>query len=267
MNELTELRSRNRAVWSAGEYDAFEPLLREIGPRLLARVGIGPGMRVLDVGTGSGGNIAVPAAAQGAEVTGCDLTSAWFDAARRHAEAAGVEVEWVEADVEDLPFPDERFDRVLSTFGHMFAPRHEVASAEMIRVCASGGIVATTTWPAESLPGELLPMMARFLTVPPPVAQAPILWGDETHVREMLAPLALETAREVVRIHQPSVDALVRVYEEHFGPVVTARRVLGERWPEARRALTELIERWARPAEDGVAVEFRYLVSVGRKPA
>ena len=112
---MSELQDRNRAVWSAGDWDAVAEKIKAVGPRLLDRVGIEPGMRVLDVGTGSGSNVAIPAAQRGAEVVGVDLTDAWFDAGRRRAADAGVEIEWVVGDAEALPFADASFDRVLST--------------------------------------------------------------------------------------------------------------------------------------------------------
>ena len=96
-------------------------------------------MDLLDVGTGSGGNVAIPAALRGATVVGCDVTPELFEHARRRAAAAGVEVEWVEADAQDLPFADASFDRVTSTFGAMFAPDHLRAAAELVRVCRPGG--------------------------------------------------------------------------------------------------------------------------------
>src|SRR4051794_36472203 len=140
-----DLRQRNKTVWAAGEWDDVSRLIAEVGPRVLDLVGIEPGMDVLDVGTGSGGTVAIPAALRGARVVGSDFVGEHFEAARRRAADAGVEVEWVEADAEALPFEDASFDRVLSTFGHMFAPRHGRAAAELARVCRPGGIVGTAT--------------------------------------------------------------------------------------------------------------------------
>ncbi len=150
---VSRASAANRTVWAAGEWDDVSRLVADVGPRLLDRVGVEPGMDVLDVGTGSGGTVAIPAALRGARVVGSDLTPELFDHARRRAEEAGVTVEWVEADAEDLRFEDASFDRVLSTFGHMFAPRHERAGAELARVVRAGGMVATTTWRPEGFAG------------------------------------------------------------------------------------------------------------------
>ena len=268
-NVVDELRERNRATWSAGEWDEVAELVREVGPRLLDRVGIEEGMDVLDVGTGSGGNVAIPAALRGARVVGSDLTSEHFDDARRRASEAGVEVEWVEADAEELPFEDASFDRVLSTFGHMFAPRHPGAAAELARVCRPGGIVGTATWSQEGLAGAMFSTVGQYMPPPPDFAQPPSVWGDETHIREMFEPngLDVENDRETVILAKPSVEALVSLYEEKFGPMVMAKAALGERWPELRADLTSLFESF-NTAEDGTCrVESEYMVTVGRKRA
>jgi SAM-dependent methyltransferase len=183
---LAEIKQRSRTTWAAGDWDEASKLIAAVGPRLLDSVGIDAGMDVLDVGTGSGGTIAIPAALRGARVVGSDLVPEHFDHARRRAKEAGVDVEWVEADAEALPFEDESFDRVLSTFGHMFAPRHATAAAELARVCRAGGAVATTTWTPEGLTGSFFETIGSYMPPPPDLVEPPILWGSEQHVREVL---------------------------------------------------------------------------------
>jgi ubiquinone/menaquinone biosynthesis C-methylase UbiE len=265
---LAELKQRNRAVWAAGEWDEVAPLGHEVGPRLLDRVGIEEGMEVLDVGTGSGGSVAIPAASRGARVVGSDLTPEHFVAARRRADEAGVDVEWVEADAEDLPFDDRSFDRVLSTFGHMFAPRHALAGAELARVCRPEGAVVTTTWVPDRFAGLMFKTVAPYMPPPPEFAQPPILWGEEDHVREMFEPhrLELEFDRDTIVFEKPSVEEFLTFYEEKFGPMVTAKAALGERWPELRRDLVSLIESLNSADDGSCSVEATYLVTVGRKP-
>jgi SAM-dependent methyltransferase len=267
-DEVAELRQRNRATWEAGEWDEFSDLIRDVGPNLLDRVGIEEGMDVLDVGCGSGGNIAIPAALRGARMVGSDLTSEHFEAARRRAAEAGVEVQWVEADAEELPFEDASFDRVLSTFGHMFAPRHAIAAAEMARVCRPGGIVATTTWRPEGWAGAMFKTISGYIPPPPDFAQPPPLWGEEAHVREMFEPhgLELELDRETTIFGKASVEEFTSFYEEKFGPWVTAKAALGDRWPELRSDLVKVNESF-NVADDGTCkVEAEYLVTLGRKP-
>ena len=267
MADLAEIKQRNRATWAAGDWDEASNLIADVGPRLLERVGIEAGMDVLDVGTGSGGTVAIPAALRGARVVGSDLTPEHFEHARRRAKEAGVEVEWVEADAEALPFEDESFDRVLSTFGHMFAPRHAVAGAELARVCRPGGVVATTTWTPEGFTGDFFKTIGSYMPPPPDIVEPPVLWGSEQHVREMLEPhgLGLEFDRETVTFEKPSVDQLVAFYEEKFGPMVMAKAALGERWPELRSDLVSLFESANEVSDGSVRVAAEYLVTVGRK--
>ncbi len=264
---VQELRQRNRAVWASGEWDEFSTLVADVGPRLLDRVGVDEGMDVLDVGTGSGGTVAIPAALRGARVVGSDLTPEHFEHARRRAQEAGVEVEWVEADAEQLPFEDERFDRVLSTFGHMFAPRHALAGAELARVCRPGGVVATCTWPPDGFAGEMFKTVGAYVPPPPDFAQPPALWGEEAHVREMLEPhgLELEFDREITVFEKPSVEEFTSYYEEKFGPIVTAKAAVGDRWPELRSDLVTLNESMNTADDGSCRVEAEYLVTVGRK--
>jgi len=269
VSEVAELKQRNRAMWAAGEWDEVAPLGHEVGPRLLDRVGVEKGMDVLDVGTGSGGSVAIPAALRGARVVGSDLTPELFAHARRRAREAGVEVEWVEADAEQLPFDDGSFDRVLSTFGHMFAPRHAVAAAELARVCSPGGVVATSTWVPDRFAGLMFATVGPYLPPPPEFAQSPILWGDESHVREMLEAhgLELEFDRESLVFAKPSVEEFMSFYESKFGPMVTAKAAVGERWPELRGELVSLFESLNAADDGSCRIDAVYLVSVGHKPA
>src|SRR5437764_166728 len=166
MSAVDEFRQRTRATWAAGDWDSFARFVEPVGARVLDRVGIEPGMDLVDVGTGTGGNVAIPAAQRGAKVVGCDVTPELFEHARRRAADAGVDVAWIEADAQDLPFEDASFDRVVSTFGAMFAPDHWAAAAELVRVCRPGGRIAMTTWVNDGFPGELFKLAGarRHLT-------------------------------------------------------------------------------------------------------
>lgn len=263
-----ELRQRNKAVWSAGEWDDVSRLIASVGPKLLDRVGIDEGMDVLDVGTGSGGTVAIPAAQRGARVVGSDLVPDHFDYGRRRAAEAGVEVEWVEADAEALPFADAGFDRVLSTFGHMFAPRHSRSAAELARVCRPGGLIGTATWRPAGFAGALFETMGRHLPPPPDSAQPPALWGDEDHVREILEPhgVELEFDHETVDFtHDGSIDDFVGFYEDKFGPVVMAKAALGDDWPACRADLAAAMSEYNEADDGTVRIPSDYLVTVGRK--
>jgi len=256
MGVAGEFRRRARATWASGDWDSFSLLVEPVGALVLDRIGVEPGTDLLDVGTGSGGNVAIPAALRGATVVGCDVTPELFEHARRRAAAAGVEVEWVEADAQELPFGDASFDRVTSTFGAMFAPDHFRAAAELVRVCRPGGQVAMTTWVNDGFAGELFTLTGSFMPPPPPGVQPPPLWGVEEHVEEAFAAAGASATieRETVDFDFPSVEDAVQRYATDFGPFVIARGVLEpqDRWVEFLRAFADLIRRF-NLASDGTA--------------
>jgi SAM-dependent methyltransferase len=256
MGVAEEFRQRARATWASGDWDSFSRLVEPVGALVLDLIGVEPGMDLLDVGTGSGGNVAIPAALCGATVVGCDVTPELFEYARRRAAAAGVEVEWVEADAQDLPFGDASFDRVTSTFGAMFAPDHLRAATELVRVCRPGGRIAMTTWVNDGFAGELFKLTGSFMPPPPPGVQPPPLWGVEGHVEEVFAAAGASTTieRETVDFDFPSVEDAVQRYATDFGPFVIARGVLEpqDRWLEFLRVFADLVRRF-NPASDGTA--------------
>src|SRR6478609_3890963 len=140
------LKAKHRALWASGDYPAVAAeLIPSLGAELVAAAGIRPSQLVLDVAAGSG-NASIPAAEAGASVTASDLTPELFEAGRRIAAARGVEVEWVEADAEALPFADNSYDVVMSAVGVMFAPHHRAAADELIRVCRPGGTIGLISW-------------------------------------------------------------------------------------------------------------------------
>ncbi len=174
---MSALRARNRATWEAGDWDEMARFIAPVGPRLLDALAVGPGVALLDVGTGSGSSVAIPAALRGADVTGSDITDAWFDAARRRAAEADVDVEWVVGDAAGLFFEDDSFDVVTSTFGHMFAPDHAAAAAELARVCRPGGTIGLCCWTPQGNVGQMFIRLAGFMPPPPEGFQPPPLWA------------------------------------------------------------------------------------------
>ncbi|HVS66374.1 MAG TPA: class I SAM-dependent methyltransferase [Thermoanaerobaculia bacterium] len=263
--QLDEFKTRQRAVWDAGDYGTLSQHIAEVGELVVARAGIEPGMRVLDVACGTG-NAAIPAARAAARVTGLDLVPKLLEEGRATADAAGVEVEWVEGDAEELPFEDGSFDRVLSTFGHMFAPRHRRVADEMVRVCREGGVIVTAAWSPEGVVGGVFAASAAYMPPPPDYASPPILWGSEEHVRELFGSAArsLEFERHVNRIEWDSIDGFADYFMDRFGPMVAARAMLGERFGELRDK-TVAIWRDANEADDGsLRLPQEYLLSIVR---
>jgi SAM-dependent methyltransferase len=253
---VDDLRRRTRATWAAGDWDGFARLVTPVGAVVVKRLRIEPGVSLLDVGTGTGGNVAIPAAQRGADVVGLDITPELFEHARRRAAEAGVEIEWVEGDAQDLPFDDARFDRVTSTFGAMFAPDHSRAAAELVRVCRPGGRIVMATWVNDGFAGELFKLTGAFLPPPPPGVQPPPLWGVQAHIEECFgaAGVTPSIVRESVDFDFGSVPEAVRHYADDFGPFVMARGVLEPqgRWDEFLAAFGDLVERF-NSAPDGAA--------------
>jgi SAM-dependent methyltransferase len=269
MTAVADLKKVHRATWAAGDYAAVAEVIDELPPRdLLARVKVTPGQEVLDVATGTG-NIAIRAAAAGAQVVGLDLTPELFQTARRRAAQYGVVVDWVEGDAEDLPFEDERFDHVLSTFGVQFAPRHEVVAHELVRVCRPGGHIGLVNWTPEGQVGELFKIMGRYLPPPPDYASPPPLWGSEEYVRGLFADSAveLEFARGINPWRFDSAEHYVVFMETHYGPTVKAReRLIGEnRWEDCRSEMLAMAERRNDATDGSLLMGAEYLVTVGRK--
>jgi SAM-dependent methyltransferase len=261
-----DLRQRARATWAAGDWDGFSRLVTPVGAHALDRVGVEPEMDLLDVGTGSGGNVAIPAAQRGARVVGLDVTPELFEHARRRAAAADVAVEWVEGDAQDLPFEDASFDRVISTFGAMFAPDHHRAAAELVRVCRPGGRIAMVTWANDGFAGELFKLTGAYLPPPPPGVHPPPLWGVDEHIREVFGAAGATPSieRGTVDFEFASVDEAVHHYADDFGPFVMARGVLEPqgRWDEFLAAFSDLVTRFNAADDGGATIRSEYLVNV-----
>jgi ubiquinone/menaquinone biosynthesis C-methylase UbiE len=263
--EGNESRERTRAVWSSGNYAAVAETIAGAAEVLVERAGVEPGMEVLDVATGTG-NVSLPAARLGTRVTGLDLVPELIDIARERIADAGFEVDWVEGDAEELPFGAGSFDRVLSAFGHMFAPDHERTAAELVRVCRPGGVIGFCCWTPEGIAGRLHDATERHVATPSPFQQSPLLWGTEDHVRDLLARSVseLEFERRVITLRDESAEAWTAFLEDSAGPFVAVKAALGERYPELRSELVAIFED-ANEADDGtLRFEQEYLLTVAR---
>jgi SAM-dependent methyltransferase len=266
----SELKTRHRKMWALGDYPSMvETFLLPLGPRLVDACDVAPGMRVLDVAAGTG-NAAIPAARRGAQVTASDLTPELLAAGRLRAEAEGVELEWVEADAEHLPFADATFDVVMSSIGAMFAPHHSLVAGELARVCRPGGTIGLLSWTPEGMLGALFRTMGPFAPPPPPGAQPPVLWGSEEHLRELFGDRmelrsALRDWLEITAFARP------HDYAEHFkaryGPTIVAQANARatEREDEFVAALDGFCEDWNRGTEERARFEMEYLLAVGTR--
>jgi SAM-dependent methyltransferase len=183
MDSLSQFKQMQKEAWA--NFGPFESLTTIPAGNLVRFAGVARGMRVLDVGCGTG-VVAITAARTGATVSAIDLTPALLERAQENARIADVSIDFREADAEALPFGDGEFDVVLSQFAHIFAPRPEVVTRGMLRVLKPGGILAFSTWPPELLVGRTFAVTASYLPPPPPGVVPPTLWGDPNVIRERL---------------------------------------------------------------------------------
>jgi len=265
-----ELKARHRAMWASGDYPLMvETFLLPIGPRLVDACAITAGALVLDVAAGTG-NASIPAAALGAKVTASDLTPELLDAGSARPEAEGLDLEWVQADAEALPFGDASYDVVMSAIGVMFAPHHQAAADELVRVCRPGGTIGLLCWTPDGMLGDLFKTMKPFAPAPPPGAQSPPLWGSEEHLhglfgdrvefhtleRDMLEITAFERATEYGE-H----------FKAHYGPTIAVRAnaVRNGAEGELDAALDAFCERWDLGGDGAARFEQEYLVAVGSR--
>jgi SAM-dependent methyltransferase len=266
----TELKARHRKMWASGDYPSMvETFLTPLGPRLVAACNIRPGTSVLDVAAGTG-NASIPAAQTGAKVTASDLTPELLEAGRRRAEEAGVELDWVEADAERLPFDDESFDVVMSAIGVMFAPHHQLAADELVRVCRPGGTIGLLSWTPEGMIGGLFRSIGPFAPPPPPGAQPPPLWGGEAHLRDLLGDRVELTTVERDVLDVTAFDRS-REFGEHFkqryGPTIAAQANARRNGREAEfeTALDAYFDECNRGTATRARFELEYLLAVGTR--
>jgi SAM-dependent methyltransferase len=265
-----QVKAKHRAMWASGDYPSMvESWLLPIGTRLADAADVQAGEDVLDVGAGTG-NASLHVAERGARVVASDLTPELLEAGRRRADAAGLTLDWVEADAERLPFADASFDIVMSAIGVMFAPQHQQAADELVRVCRPGGKIALLSWTPEGMLGALFRTMKPFMPPPPPGAQPAPLWGSEDHVRELFGDrvefhtLVRETL-EINAFERPHDYAAH--FKARYGPTISAManaRNTG-REPELEAALDAFTDEWNRGTPEQARFEKEYLVAVGTR--
>ena len=228
---LAQFKQAQRESWA--HFAPLEILTMPSAAHLVRFAGVSAGMTVLDVGCGTG-VVAITAARIGAHVQAVDLTPPLLDRARENSKVAGVDVEWREGDVEELPFAKGEFDVVLSQFAHMFAPRPDVALSEMLRVLKPGGTIAFATWPPEMVVGSTMALGARYMPPPPPGVISPILWGDPNIVKERLGGSVTELVfdRGCMHVSALSPQHFRAHVERTAGPMVKLIEMLTANAPE-----------------------------------
>ena len=266
--EDTALKAAHRALWALGDYPAVaSEVIAALGHRLVAAAGIGPGHRVLDVAAGSG-NVAIPAAAAGADVVASDLTPELLEAGRSAARDAGIELTWEVGDAERLPYDDATFDAVTSCVGVMFAPHHQPAADELLRVTRPGGTVALVSWTPAGFIGQMFATMKPYAAPPPPGAQPPPLWGDEDHVRALFGDrvTSLEAVREELPVDRFADGSEFRdFFKAYYGPTIATYRRIADDAAQVTALDAALAELGDRHLDGGVMPWEYLLVTATRR--
>ncbi len=264
------VKEKHRTMWASGDYPAVvRDVITPVGEVLVEASGIQRGQSVLDVAAGTG-NAAIPAAARGADVVASDLTPELCTEGRRVAKSRGLSLFWHEADAEDLPYGDGEFDVVMSCVGVMFAPRHQVAADELVRVTRSGGTIGLLNWTPEGFIGQMFQTMKPFAPPAPAGASAPPLWGDPAYVEELLGDRveSVQWERQHLPVtHFTTAQAVLDFFKQAYGPTITTYRNLEQnpqRVAELDAALHELMSTHLTDVDGRPTMHWEYLVLTAR---
>ncbi len=259
--EMEALKGKLRGMWIAGDFGEIAKSIETGADEFVARLDLQPGMKVLDVATGTG-NLAIPAAQAGADVTGIDIAPNLIEQAQARAADERLEARFDVGDAEALPYDDESFDVVMTMFGAMFAPRPDVTAAELIRVCKSGGLIAMANWTPEAFTGQMFKTGGKHVP-PPPGMPSPLMWGTESAVQERFAEgiADLQMTRRKITFTYPFEPALVvEHFKKYFGPTQKAFESLDADGQNALRTDLEALWTEHNQATDGTtSVESEYL--------
>ena len=241
--DIDTLKTRLKTTWMTGDYDLFSRYMDRGARQFYQRLGVAPGTRLLDVACGAG-QLAIVAAQEGAQPTGCDIASNWIEAARARAVSEGLSIRFDEGDAEALPYGDAEFDVVTTLVGAMFAPRPGLVAAELTRVCRPGGRIAMANWTPGGFIGKMFKAIAKYIA--PNGMPSPALWGDEDTVRvrfrEGVADLKL-TRRPYPFSYPFGPSAVVEFFRIHYGPMRCAFDSLDAQGQQELRS--DLVHLWS----------------------
>lgn len=260
-SEMEALKTRLKATWMSGDYGHFATYLEPGALDFLNRLQVAPGTRMLDVACGAG-QIAIPAARAGAQVTGVDLADNLIEQARTRARTAGVAAQFDVGDAEMLSYPDGAFELVVSLIGAMFAPRPALVAAELLRVCRPGGRIVMANWTPEGHVGQMFKIIGKHVP-PPPLMESPLKWGSEAVVRERLqggvSDLRFEKRMYPMRYPFPPAE-VVEFFFTYYGPTLKAMAALDAGGQAALRQDLEQMWTANNRAQDGTThVDSEYL--------
>jgi SAM-dependent methyltransferase len=265
MDPVEQVKEQIRESWTLGNYGEIARVILPASQALVDACAISAGQEVLDVAAGNG-NLALLAAREGAAVVASDLSPAQVELGRARTAEEGYDVEWLVADVEDLPFDDGRFDCAASVFGAMFAPRPEVAASEMFRVVKPGGTVGLAAWTPGGFQGEVFALGNRYVPMPEGAPRGS-MWGEEDIVRGRFGQLAssIEFERRSIRHEWDSPEGFFE-FSRNAGPTVARAQALSEGDRAAMKAeILGVIDKFNQASDGSVAIENEYLVTVARK--
>ena len=237
-----------------------------VSEHLVDHVGVMPSTHVLDVATGTG-HVALAAARRGAVVRGMDYVPELLDIARRRAGAEDLDIEFDQADAENLPYGDGSFDTVFSAIGVMFAADHARAAGELVRVARKGGRIAVASWTPEGFVGGMLAAVGRHVS-PPPGAQPATRWGVESVVAELLGDEVVDVQSVTASVRQRfgSAEEYADLFLTYYGPTYSAANRLDENGRAAFRAdLVALANAFDQNTGEGVVCDWEYRIVTATK--
>jgi SAM-dependent methyltransferase len=261
------LKAKHAAMWASGSYPkVVDEVVHTLGGILVEAIDVQPGQQVLDVAAGTGTS-ALPAALRGAKVIATDLTPELLEVGRAVAETEGIELTWQTADAEALPYPDERFDVVLSSIGVMFAPHHDLAADELVRVCRPGGRIGVLSWTPNGFIGQLFATMKPYAPPPPPGASPAPLWGSVEHVRNLFGDRAddLVAHQQALVVDRFANGAELRdFFKTNYGPTIAVYRFLAEDEERIAALDADMAALGDRFLDDGI-MRWEYLIAIARR--
>jgi 2-polyprenyl-3-methyl-5-hydroxy-6-metoxy-1,4-benzoquinol methylase len=266
-DEDRALKAKHAAMWASGSYPTVvDEVVHTLGGILVEAVDVQPGQRVLDVAAGTGTS-AIPSARRGAEVIATDLTPELLDVGRAAAEAEGVELRWQTADAEALPFADAEYDVVLSSIGVMFAPHHQLAADELVRVCRPGGTIGVLSWTPNGFIGQLFATMKPYAPPAPPGASPAPLWGSVEHVRDLFGDRVEEFVahQQALRVDRFADGAQFRDFmKAHYGPTIAVYRFIADDAGKVAALDADMAALGDRFLDDGV-MPWEYLIVTAKR--
>ena len=261
--DLSIIKARQQKTWASGDYAVIASRIVLASELLADAADLQAGWEVLDVACGNG-NATLAAARSGTHATGIDYVPGLLQDGRERAAAEGLDAEFRLGDTEDLPVPDGYYDAVLSVFGAMFAPDHQLAADEIVRATRTGGTVALASWTPDGFTGQMLDLLTRHAPGPPGVA-SPLLWGTQQHLSDLFGAVVAD-ARHVQRTctwRFTSPEELAWFFRRWYGPALTAFQALDDDGRAAlARDLAQLARHWDRNHGGAIAIPATYLETI-----